>query len=250
MTSTNHFEEWQNFYNSSNPEVQRRALRQIVKFTDSRFTTILLDALGKYCNQGFGADIVKALVRNNDSLAVEPLIAYLQNPDRWIRQMACEALGKLKDKRATVPLVICLDDPDQLMRWQAALALGSIKDPRALPAFLRRYTQYPEDDINVTFALESALRQFDALPIIINGKSYDANTGNFSVILTSAGKQVIQVIAALREILAPLGLIEAKRLTENTPVIICNNVNAKKAQEIETVLKVRGATVKLKDNAE
>ena len=249
MTSTNHFEEWQNFYNSSNPEVQRRALRQIVTLTDKRFTPILLDALGKFAYD-FGSYIVKALVRNNDSSSVESLIAYLQNPDRMVRWMACEALGALKDKRATIPLMSYLDDPDNLMRWQGALALGSIKDPRALPALLRRYTQHPENDINVTFALESALRQLDALPIIINGKSYDANTGNFSVILTSAGKQVIQVIAALREILAPLGLIEAKRLTENTPVIICNNVNAKKAQEIETVLKVRGATVKLKDNAE
>jgi len=44
-------------------------------------------------------------------------------------------------------------------------------------------------------------------------------------------------------------LIEAKRLMEKTPVVICNNVNVKKAQEVEVKLKFAGATVKIEDSA-
>jgi hypothetical protein len=60
MRQIDRVELWQSFQESSNPEVQKRALQNIVKLTDARLTPILLDAISRFSGQGFGADIVRA----------------------------------------------------------------------------------------------------------------------------------------------------------------------------------------------
>jgi HEAT repeat protein len=59
--------------------------------------------------------------------AVEPLIQYLQHPDKWARLMAAAALGKMKEPRAIKPLEQALDDPDEGVRYMAQTALNELR---------------------------------------------------------------------------------------------------------------------------
>lgn len=67
----------------------------------------------------------------------------------------------------------------------------------------------------------------------------------FTVELTAAGGQKIQVIKALREI-AGLGLKEAKDLTDAAPKPVKENVSKEEAEEMKKKLEEAGATVTLK----
>lgn len=66
------------------------------------------------------------------AVAVEPLVAVLQNGDSTTRASAAEVLGKIKDPRAFEPLVASLHDWDKQVRQVAALALGEMGDARAV----------------------------------------------------------------------------------------------------------------------
>lgn len=65
---------------------------------------------------------------------------------------------------------------------------------------------------------------------------------SFSVELTSAGVQKIQVIKALREV-TTLGLKEAKDLTDAAPKTVKEGVAKEEAEEIKKKLEEAGATV-------
>lgn len=67
----------------------------------------------------------------------------------------------------------------------------------------------------------------------------------FTVELTAAGANKINVIKAVREITG-LGLGEAKALVEGAPKVVKEGVAKADAQEIEKKLKDAGATVTLK----
>jgi large subunit ribosomal protein L7/L12 len=68
---------------------------------------------------------------------------------------------------------------------------------------------------------------------------------SFSVELTDAGQQKIQVIKALREI-TNMGLKEAKDLADAAPKIVKEGVAKADAEEIKKKLEEAGATVTLK----
>jgi len=67
----------------------------------------------------------------------------------------------------------------------------------------------------------------------------------FTVELTAAGANKINVIKAVREITG-LGLGEAKALVEGAPKVLKEGLAKAEAQEIEKKLKEAGATVTLK----
>jgi len=67
----------------------------------------------------------------------------------------------------------------------------------------------------------------------------------FTVELTAAGANKINVIKAVREITG-LGLGEAKALVEGAPKVLKEGLNKTEAQDIEKKLKEAGATVTLK----
>ena len=67
----------------------------------------------------------------------------------------------------------------------------------------------------------------------------------FSVILTSAGQQKINVIKAVRE-LTGLGLKEAKDLVEAAPKPVKEGLPKAQAEEIKKKLTEAGATVEVK----
>jgi large subunit ribosomal protein L7/L12 len=68
----------------------------------------------------------------------------------------------------------------------------------------------------------------------------------FDVILTSAGAGKINVIKVVREVVAGLGLKEAKDLVDAAPKAIKEGVSKDEAEEIKTKLTDAGATVEIK----
>jgi large subunit ribosomal protein L7/L12 len=74
----------------------------------------------------------------------------------------------------------------------------------------------------------------------------EAEKDTFDVILTSAGAGKINVIKVVREVVAGLGLKEAKELVDSAPKAIKEGVSKDEAEEIKTKLTDAGATVEVK----
>ena len=68
----------------------------------------------------------------------------------------------------------------------------------------------------------------------------------FDVVLQSAGGNKIAVIKVVREVVAGLGLKEAKDLVDGAPKALKEGVSKAEAEEIKTKLTEAGATVELK----
>ena len=68
----------------------------------------------------------------------------------------------------------------------------------------------------------------------------------FDVILTAAGGNKIAVIKVVREVVAGLGLKEAKDLVDGAPKALKEGVSKEEAEEIKTKLTEAGASVEVK----
>lgn len=68
----------------------------------------------------------------------------------------------------------------------------------------------------------------------------------FDVVLVSAGEKKIGVIKAVREVVAGLGLKEAKELVESAPKPVKEGVGKAEAEEIKKKFEDAGATVEIK----
>lgn len=76
------------------------------------------------------------------------------------------------------------------------------------------------------------------------GAAAEAEKDEFTVVLTSAGAQKIQVIKAVRE-LTSLGLKEAKDLVDGAPKPVLEKVSKEDAAKAKAKLEEAGATVEL-----
>ena len=79
----------------------------------------------------------------------------------------------------------------------------------------------------------------DAAPVAEEKDSFD-------VILTAAGGNKIAVIKVVREVVAGLGLKEAKDLVDGAPKPLKEGVSKDEAEEIKTKLTEAGASVEVK----
>ena len=79
----------------------------------------------------------------------------------------------------------------------------------------------------------------DAAPVAEEKDSFD-------VILTAAGGNKIAVIKVVREVVAGLGLKEAKDLVDGAPKALKEGVSKDEAEEIKTKLTEAGASVEVK----
>jgi large subunit ribosomal protein L7/L12 len=68
----------------------------------------------------------------------------------------------------------------------------------------------------------------------------------FDVVLTAAGGNKIAVIKVVREVVAGLGLKEAKDLVDGAPKALKEGVSKAEAEEIKSKLTEAGATVEVK----
>lgn len=78
------------------------------------------------------------------------------------------------------------------------------------------------------------------------GAAAAAEKDSFDVILTAAGGNKIAVIKVVREVVAGLGLKEAKDLVDGAPKPLKEGVSKDEAEEIKTKLTEAGATVEVK----
>src|SRR6188474_3484330 len=69
---------------------------------------------------------------------------------------------------------------------------------------------------------------------------------SFDVVLTAAGGNKIAVIKVVREVVAGLGLKEAKDLVDGAPKALKEGVSKAEAEELKTKLTEAGATVEVK----
>ncbi|KKQ01762.1 MAG: 50S ribosomal protein L7/L12 [Candidatus Roizmanbacteria bacterium GW2011_GWA2_36_23] len=69
---------------------------------------------------------------------------------------------------------------------------------------------------------------------------------SFTVVLSAAGDNKLNVIKAVRELQPNLGLMEAKKLVESAPQDILANVKKDQAEEAKKKLEAAGAKVELK----
>lgn len=69
---------------------------------------------------------------------------------------------------------------------------------------------------------------------------------SFDVILTAAGGNKIAVIKVVREVVAGLGLKEAKDLVDGAPKPLKEGVSKEEAEDIKAKLTEAGATIELK----
>ena len=74
----------------------------------------------------------------------------------------------------------------------------------------------------------------------------DEEKTEFDVILKDAGAEKIKVIKVVREVVAGLGLKEAKELVEAAPKALKEGVSKEAAEEIKAKLAEVGATVEIK----
>ncbi len=85
-----------------------------------------------------------------------------------------------------------------------------------------------------------------AAPVTGDAAPVAEEKDSFDVVLTSAGGNKISVIKVVREVVAGLGLKEAKELVDAAPKAIKEGVTAAEAEEIKAKLTEAGATVEVK----
>ena len=91
-----------------------------------------------------------------------------------------------------------------------------------------------------------------AAPMMMAAPAGDAGAAaaeekdSFDVILTAAGGNKIAVIKVVREVVAGLGLKEAKDLVDGAPKALKEGVSKDEAEEIKAKLTEAGATVEVK----
>jgi large subunit ribosomal protein L7/L12 len=99
-------------------------------------------------------------------------------------------------------------------------------------------------------ALETRLGVSAAAPVAVAAAGAAvaeavAEQTEFTVVLTQAGAQKIQVIKELRGVTA-LGLKEAKDLVDGAPKTVKEGVSKEEAQSIKAKLEAAGATIEIK----
>lgn len=103
-------------------------------------------------------------------------------------------------------------------------------------------------ELEEVFGVSAAAATVAAAPAAATGDSAAAAEEQtaFDVILTAAGGNKIAVIKVVREVVAGLGLKEAKELVDSAPKALKEGVSKDEAEEIKTKLTEAGATVEVK----
>ncbi|HSX15091.1 MAG TPA: 50S ribosomal protein L7/L12 [Candidatus Saccharimonadales bacterium] len=100
-----------------------------------------------------------------------------------------------------------------------------------------------EDHFGVSAAAPAAAMAAPAAAGADAGEAAEEKTA-FTIVLSAAGDQKINVIKAVREITG-LGLAESKALVDGAPKPIKENVPKAEADEAKTTLEAAGASVEL-----
>src|SRR5690606_21570876 len=99
-----------------------------------------------------------------------------------------------------------------------------------------------EAKFNISAAMPMAAA---AAPVAAEATSAAAEKSEFKVTLKDTGSEKIKVIKALREVIPNLALSDAKKLTEETPVVIAESAAKADAEKMKKKLEEVGAKVEL-----
>ena len=89
------------------------------------------------------------------------MIVLLDSKDDFVREVACNVLGRSGGKLAAPHLLRMLDDPRMMVRRAAGFGLAFLKDLTSLPALRQRMERHKHDDTNVVAALQCALSSLE-----------------------------------------------------------------------------------------
>ncbi|MGB7070678.1 MAG: 50S ribosomal protein L7/L12 [Pyrinomonadaceae bacterium] len=103
-----------------------------------------------------------------------------------------------------------------------------------------------EEVFGVSAAAAAAPMMVAAAPGAGDGAAAAEEKDAFDVVLTAAGGNKIAVIKVVREVVAGLGLKEAKELVDGAPKALKEGVSKTEAEEIKAKLTEAGASVELK----
>lgn len=103
-------------------------------------------------------------------------------------------------------------------------------------------------ELEEVFGVSAAAAAVAAAPAAAAAEAAPAEEAkdSFDVVLTGAGANKIGVIKVVREVVAGLGLKEAKDLVDGAPKTLKEGVSKDEAEEIKKKLTEAGATVEVK----
>jgi len=136
LSGNSGLKKWLDLYRSSNIDIRMRAAIALIARSDVPLT-ILLDILDTLAHRGLGASTEKVLLNRADVDLPCAMIARLDSPDQFIREVACNVLGRSGDSAATRHLLRMIDDPQMTVRRAAGFALSQVKDASAIPELKR-----------------------------------------------------------------------------------------------------------------
>ena len=116
--------------------VRGQAAVSLGKLDDTSLLTTLLDALITETDMYVREDITWSLVRMKD-VALQPLIALLDDPNPATRHLATHVLGKIGGAQVTDALIHALADTDASVISKAAFGLLQVGDEKAIPALVK-----------------------------------------------------------------------------------------------------------------
>lgn len=151
-------QEWVRMYSSQNREVKLRTAYVLLQRAEESPLELLVEVLEEFCQDGLGANAEKALLKRRDAEVVSKMIALLESKDHFVREIACNVLGRFGDRRATPHLLRMIDDPYMMVRRAAGFSLAFLKDPLSLPELRNQCERHSQDDSNVIAALSCALQ--------------------------------------------------------------------------------------------
>lgn len=150
--------EWIRLYSSEDRSIRLRAATGLLGRSSEVPLDLLIDILLNLHDQGLGAKAEKALLKRHDPEIVPRMIALLNSPSSFVREVACNVLGRTGDKTTSKQLLRMVDDPQMMVRRAAALALECVNDRSVLSELTAMYERHKVDDPNVILALEMALQ--------------------------------------------------------------------------------------------
>jgi HEAT repeat protein len=112
--------------------VRRAAIESLAFFDDPRVVPTLTEALDQRQPSGVRAAAAAALVRLDDTVAVDALARALRDSEAWVRYVALRSLGSMGD-RGVAPRVLetLRSDPAPHVRLAAIDVLGRLGPPEA-----------------------------------------------------------------------------------------------------------------------
>ncbi|MFH1006805.1 MAG: MFS transporter [Candidatus Latescibacterota bacterium] len=172
---------------------------------------------GRTESEGTRAQAARAMGRSQSPMAVERLVAALDDPSPRVRSEAAKGLGETKNADAVAPLIEELDDEESDIRSEAAEALGKLRHPQGIDPLFSAL-----DDVDMRIRM-SAIR---ALAIIggpeVQERLYTAFSGPFDRVTFPALVDALSHMKDLRIIRPTIEQLKDYR----SPVIRLQLLNA------------------------